>query len=145
MNTLFVLVTTSALLLSIGCESVQRDTSAGNRPFAPGTIVHPDRQSGEFDTPPKFVSGSNPIYPISQLMLYRSGEAVVSFVVNQQGQTTDFRVIRTTYSYFASHAIHAIREWKFEPARKNGKAVAVRIRVPFKYVSPTPAGGPPHV
>ena len=85
---------------------------------------------------PKLIRGTAPIYPISQLQQHKSGGAVISFTIDEQGKTRGFRVISTNYPYFASHAILAVQRWQFEPARKNGHPVAVRLRVPFNYRTP---------
>lgn len=90
--------------------------------------------SGNFDTPPRFISGHAPVYPITQVQAGHAGEATIDFTVDIEGHTTDFRVVSTTYPYFASHAILAIQKWKFEPGKKNGKPVPVRIRLPISYI-----------
>lgn len=86
-----------------------------------------------FDTPPKLIRGEAPIYPITQLYQLKSGSAVISFTIDEQGKTRDFKVLSADYSYYASHAILALQKWQFEPARKNGRPVTVHLRVPFRY------------
>jgi TonB family protein len=102
-----------------------------NEPLPPSWGFH--GKSTQFDTPPKVIRSAAPIYPISQRMHYKSGNAVIAFTIDERGDTRDFKVISADYPYYASHAIHAVREWKFQPGVKNGHPVAVRIRVPFHY------------
>lgn len=85
------------------------------------------------DTPPRLISGRAPIYPISKLLKGRGGEAVISFTIDVDGTTKDFVVISTTYEYFASHAIVAVKDWRFEPAKKDGHPVAIRVRQTFLF------------
>ncbi len=58
-----------------------------------------------------------------------SGFADVAFTVGPDGKTYDIHVLQASYSYFGSHTVLAVRDWKFEPARKNGKPVLVKTHV----------------
>ena len=86
-----------------------------------------------FDTPPKLIGSSAPVYPIRQWQLGNSGEALVEFTIGEDGKARDFRIVSTSYKSFGDHAILAIKLWQWEPARKQGLPVPVRVRVPFKY------------
>jgi TonB family protein len=90
-------------------------------------------KSPNYDVPPTLIRGNAPIYPITQAWRGNSGEALVSFIVGADGLTHDVRVLRTTYPYFGSHTVLAVRAWKFEPARKNGRPVpvAIQLLMPF--------------
>lgn len=72
--------------------------------------------SSVFDVPPRFISGTAPIYPITPLRRGEPGFAVVTFVVDEAGRTGSFKVEKTNYSFFASHAIAAIQNWRFRPS-----------------------------
>jgi len=89
--------------------------------------------SSAYDVPPKFISGAAPIYPITRLRLREPGFAVISFVVDETGCTRDFQVEKTNYSFFGTHAIAAIQNWRFRPATKHGRPVSCRVRIPFNY------------
>jgi protein TonB len=84
--------------------------------------------SPQYDVPPRLIRGDAPIYPISYAMHHLPGAAVVEFVIDEHGITRDIRVVSATYVSFGSHAVIAIRNWRFEPARKNGKPVAAHVR-----------------
>jgi TonB family protein len=88
-----------------------------------------------FDSRPKFLQGAAPVYPIRQLQLANSGETLIEFTITANGDARDFRVISTSYKSFADHAILAVQKWKWEPARKQVHLVAVRVRLPFHYVT----------
>jgi TonB family protein len=107
--------------------------------------------STKVDVPPKFISGAAPIYPISRLRRQESGYADIAFTVDETGHTRDFRVLSTSYLYFANHAILAVQNWRFHPATKNGRPVPCRIRIPFRYripgippATPSPSAVPRH-
>jgi TonB family protein len=132
---LLMLTYPSAVILLPAC---QNQISSGVRAQEPlrASQLHWEH-SPRVDTPPKLIRGAAPIYPITQLQQHKSGAAVISFTIDEQGKTRDFKVISTDYPYFASHAILAVQQWQFEPARKNGHPVAIRLRVPFNYRTPS--------
>ncbi len=86
-----------------------------------------------YDTPPKFSNGYAPFYPEDAAKTNKLGYALVEFNVLTDGTTRDIRCIRTTSYAFAKEAMSAVREWRFNPARKNGNPVAVRVRLPFSF------------
>jgi TonB family protein len=90
-------------------------------------------KSHQFNVPAQFISGDAPVYPIGQLIRKSPGAAVIGFTIDEQGNTRDFVIIGTTYHFFATHAIRAVQHWKFEPAGKSGKPVAVKVRASFVY------------
>lgn len=130
-----ILTHAGAVVLLSACQSQISDSVRPEQPLPGSWQMHWEHPL-PFDTPPKLIRGAAPIYPISQLQQHKSGRAVISFTIDEQGKTRGFRVISTDYPYFASHAILAVQWWQFEPARKNGHPVAVRLRVPFNYRTP---------
>jgi len=106
----------------------------GQRPHQPAALSMPPT-SPQYDVPPILLSGRVPIYPITRLKRGQSGDALIAFTIDEHGIPRDFRVVQSDYPYYASHAIAAVREWRFRPALKNGKPVAVQARIPFSYRS----------
>lgn len=131
----------TSLLVIVALARAPTLQAASEKPVVttkPGASLHvTDMQaigpSSAFDIPPKFISGAAPIYPITRLRLREPGFAVISFVVDETGRTRDFRVVKTNYSFFGSHAIAAIQKWRFRPATKHGRPVSCRLRIPFNY------------
>jgi hypothetical protein len=66
-------------------------------------------KSSQYDVPPKFIGGPAPTYPPSRLRQRESGYADIVFTVDESGHTRDFRVVKTSYLYFANHAILAMQ------------------------------------
>jgi periplasmic protein TonB len=85
-------------------------------------------QSKEYDQPPILTSGDMPIYPISKALSGKSGAAVIAFTIGEDGKTRDLSVKDTSGEVYSRHAMIAIREWRFQPALKNGAPVAVRTQ-----------------
>jgi TonB family protein len=122
-----------SLYVTLAILSQVAELLAGGGQPLPNSALHWPKSS-KYDTPPKLVSGNYPVYPISQLRFNKSGFAVVAFTVGRDGRTYDIHVLRASYPYFGSHTVLAVRDWKFEPARKNGQPVAATIKLvmPFK-------------
>jgi len=57
------------------------------------------------------------------------GTCVLWLVVGPDGQTRDIKVARTLGLGLDQKAIEAVKQWKFEPAMKDGKPVAVQVNV----------------
>ena len=88
---------------------------------------------GFFDTPPRFISGDAPIYPIGAVLDGRTGSTTIEFVVTEEGTTTDFTVLETDGPFWADHAIIAVQQWRFSPAMKDGKPVRAKLQLPMSY------------
>jgi TonB family protein len=122
-----VLATTVA-----ACQAPVR--TKGTYPHEPVAIIGESiGPSSEYDVPPRLLSGRTPIYPISRLRRHQPGDALIEFTVDERGIPRDFRVVKADYPYFATHAIIAMRDWRYQPALKRGRPVAARLRVPFHY------------
>jgi TonB family protein len=72
------------------------------------------------------------------------GEAavVLELLVDPQGAVSEAKVLSGSEP-FAGAALRAAETWLFEPARREGKSVAARIRFEVKFFPPTPAAEAP--
>ncbi len=61
------------------------------------------------------------------------GTVMLSLVVTPEGNTTDIKVTSPLGSGLDEKAIEAVRQWKFEPAMKDGKPVAVKVAVEVSF------------
>lgn len=61
------------------------------------------------------------------------GRVVLDFVVDPDGVTRDIRVAQSLHPLCDSSAVAALRETRFVPARRNGKKVPVRMRLPVRF------------
>jgi TonB family protein len=57
------------------------------------------------------------------------GECVLSVIVNSDGKSQDMSVSRRLDMGLDEKSVEAVQNWTFEPARKDGKPVAVRSNV----------------
>jgi TonB family protein len=60
--------------------------------------------------------------------------AKVEFVVDATGRTSGFTVVSTDDPQLADAMIEALKQWKFDPARQNGVAVATKVVLPVRIV-----------
>jgi len=83
----------------------------------------------ELDRVPQPLVRMPPIYPDRARMRGIEGYVEVEFVVDATGAVTGASVTRAEPAgIFEVAALQAVRRWKFEPGRKNGVPVNVRVR-----------------
>jgi protein TonB len=75
-----------------------------------------------------------PVYPFDMRRSGISGEVLVEFIVDTQGNVRDPRIIRSSHPGFEQAALDAVLKWKFRPGMKGGAPVNTRTRqlFPFK-------------
>ena len=78
---------------------------------------------------PKAVFAPDPEYSEEARKAKYSGTCVLWLVVGPDGRARDIRVARTLGLGLDEKAIEAVKTWKFEPAMKDGRPVAVQINV----------------
>ena len=83
--------------------------------------------------PPVPVRTVPPAYPEAMRAANTSGVVVLVCEVDEKGSVTDAKVTKTTNEAFNQPAIDAVTKWKFRPAQKDGKPVAIHINLPVKF------------
>jgi periplasmic protein TonB len=78
---------------------------------------------------PKPVSTPDPNYTDEARKAKTQGTCVLGLIVDENGQPRDIRVVRGLGNGLDEKAIESVKQWKFEPALKDGKPVKVQIRV----------------
>jgi len=61
------------------------------------------------------------------------GTVYVIFVVDEQGRVTNPAVQKSSDPIFERAALAAVKQWKFEPGKRAGRAVRFRMRVPMTF------------
>ncbi|MEN6577017.1 MAG: energy transducer TonB [Phycisphaerales bacterium] len=61
------------------------------------------------------------------------GTVYILFLVDERGGVVEPRVQQSTDPIFEKPALNAVKQWKFEPGKRGGKAVRFRMRVPFTF------------
>ena len=88
----------------------------------------------DVDVPPRLVSSSIASYPAWGPKLTRGARVSItaSFVVNEAGNVTDIRVEQGRGVLEA--VLVEMSRWRYEPGRKNGRPVKVRVSVKHTFV-----------
>ncbi len=82
---------------------------------------------------PRALSTPDPEYSEEARKAKYQGTVVLWLVVDQYGRPQNLRVARSLGLGLDEKAIEAVRQWKFEPAMKDGRAVAVQINVEVNF------------
>jgi periplasmic protein TonB len=76
---------------------------------------------------------AKPQYPFEMRRAGISGEVVVEFLVDTNGDVQDAHAIRSSQREFEAAAVAAVAKWKFKPGRKGGREVLTRMHVPIVF------------
>jgi periplasmic protein TonB len=78
---------------------------------------------------PRAITTPDPEYTEEARNAKIQGTCVLWLIVDQQGQPRDIRVIRSLGHGLDGRAIDAVKQWRFQPALKDGQPVNVQISV----------------
>ncbi len=92
-------------------------------------------QESKFDEPPMPTKTASPVYPSELKRDGVTGMVTMSITVDEKGNVSNPVVKKSTRPEFEQPAIDAILKWKFEPAKKDGKPVAVQVVIPLKFTN----------
>jgi TonB family protein len=86
-------------------------------------------------TLPKLISEVKPQYTSEALQARIQGPVMMDAVVRTDGTPTDIEVIRSLDTQYGldKQAVAALSAWRFEPGRKDGDPVPVRITVEMQF------------
>jgi len=75
-------------------------------------------------------------YPKAAERLRLVGSVTVEMTVNEKGETEDVRVVQSAGEILDAAVVSAVRQWRYEPATKNGVKVKVRTGWKQTFVQP---------
>ena len=86
-------------------------------------------------TLPKVVSEVKPRYTPEALQAGIQGMVTLSTVVRTDGNPSDIEVTTSLDTKYGldDQAVAALKQWRFEPGRKDGKAVPVRVSIEMRF------------
>lgn len=82
---------------------------------------------------PRVLSSPDPEYSEEARKAKYQGTVVLWVIVGADGRPRDIRVSRTLGMGLDEKAVEAVKTWRFEPARKDGQAVAVQINIEVNF------------
>jgi protein TonB len=89
--------------------------------------------SGPGVSGPRAVYSPIASYPQTALKDRIAGEVTLSAVVDENGRVQDVTVRRSLRADLDDRAMTTLKTWRFEPARKDGRAMAARIDVTMTF------------
>ena len=84
-------------------------------------------------TAPRIIYAPDPEFSEEARKAKFQGTVVLWVIVGTDGRTHDTRVYRSLGMGLDERAIEAIRQWRFEPGRKDGIPVAVQVNVEINF------------
>jgi TonB family protein len=83
-------------------------------------------------TPPRVIKQVNPRYSTSK-GVRAVGSVIIALVVSSKGMPKDPHVVKGIDTDLDQSAVDAVKEWRFAPAQKNDKPIAVRVSVEIRF------------
>lgn len=95
-------------------------------------------------TPPKLVRAAQPVYPPARLASGASASVGLVITLSDTGEVNDVSVVSSAGEDFDAAAVEAAKQMRFEPAQRDGKAVASKVpfRIQFEPAAPSPLPEP---
>lgn len=90
------------------------------------------------DRVPKALHAPAPEFPAALRTRSQGGTAVVKYFVDPDGRVRLPVVVSAPEPAFGAAALDALRQWRFEPPRIDGKPVVVLERHSFQFSAPAP-------
>jgi TonB family protein len=87
----------------------------------------------ELDAKPVPRSRRPPVFPVTAPKGTTQGEAFIEFIIDEEGWARLPRIVSASDESFGYAAVQSIATWRFEPPKRGGKSVAVRVHLPVKF------------
>ena len=82
-----------------------------------------------------------PRFPLSLKESVTTGEALIEFLVDEDGRARLPRIVSATAEAFGYAAVQGVTTWRFEPPLRGGRPVVVRVQIPITFaLADQPAG-----
>jgi len=88
----------------------------------------------ELDQDPRPVYRPVPQYPAELRRSRVRGTIHILFVVDRNGRVVKPKVQSSSHPAFVKPALETVRRWRFEPGKRNGRTVQVKMRVPITFL-----------
>ena len=85
--------------------------------------------------PPRVTKQVSPEYPQSLHGVRVEGTVGIGLIISSKGMPNDPKVVKSLEKDIDQCALDAVKQWRFAPAKKEGKPVAVRITIEIAFHS----------
>lgn len=83
-------------------------------------------------TPPRVIKQTIPQYPNGR-GVRAVGSVLIGLIVSSKGLPKNPHILKSLDKDLDQSAVDAVKEWRFAPARKDGKAIAVRVSLQIEF------------
>ena len=87
----------------------------------------------KLDQQPQARAKVPPQYPFEMRRAGITGEVLVEFIVDSNGDVRNAFAVRSSQREFEAAAVQAVSKWKFRPGKKGGRAVNTRMQQPISF------------
>ena len=105
----------------------------------PSVVSHPTG-AGEtgggniLSTPARYARCPAPIFPDAARKAGLAGTVLLLVEIDENGRPLTVAVRRSSgHEVLDQAALHAVRNWRFEPARTRGKTIGTRLEIPIRF------------
>lgn len=122
------------VVLAVACASVEPVEEATSFLPVQSDSFHPEALwMAEVDEKPQVLVQRAPDYPQDLLRQGVSGKVELLVLLDPEGKVVDAAVASASDDRFSAAALAVIHDWRFAPARHQGRPVAIRMRVPLTF------------
>ncbi len=114
-------------------EELRDDPERSVRYGAIWALTHLGHDSGDYDDPPDTVRTVPPKYPAYAYMAGIEGTVTLEVLIGEDGEVAHSRV-KSSIPALDEAATKCVRQWRFKPARRLGKAAAMVATTPIRFV-----------
>jgi TonB family protein len=118
---------------AVGCLALGLAHAAQTKPDD-NASAEPVYELGPGINPPRVTRQVNPQYSGTRGVRI-VGTVTIGLVVTSRGLPQDPHVLKSLDKDIDASAVEAVKQWRFDPAKKDGKAVAVRIALEIEFHS----------
>jgi len=112
--------------------STERQSSNPAAPVSGNLSWHGERVYDDVKAP-RLLYQTEPEYTRAARKDKVSGNVSLQIIVGPDGLVKEAEVVKSLRPDLDANAIQAVKRWRFEPAQKDGKAVAVRLNVEMQF------------
>ena len=111
------------------------ESSASPAALSETTVAIPATKSSRMTSAqPRYRENPEPPYPLQAKRRHQEGSVLLTVSVNETGAPTKVEIKQSSgFSLLDEAAMHAVRQWKFEPGKLDNQAVASKVEVPVRF------------
>lgn len=99
-----------------------------------GSRNHTGTGGGQAYAPARYASCPPPVFPAEARKARLSGTVLLLVQIDEHGRPLSINLRKTSgHAILDTAALRAVRAWRFEPARRDGKPVDARLEIPIRF------------